>query len=153
MSHLQERVAYLKGLSEGMGVTEESKKGKLLLGIIDALEDFADEMQHMQAEQESLEEYVESIDEDLGDVEDDLYELDEDEEIDYVEVECPTCDRKFYVEDEILYDDNSENDAIACPNCDELLDVDDLEIEYEETGHVCDCNDHVDTCTVFEEED
>ena len=38
MSKMSEKVAYLKGLAEGMGVTGESREDKLMLAVIDALE-------------------------------------------------------------------------------------------------------------------
>lgn len=78
MDYLYERVAYLKGLAEGLGIEEESKEGKLLLHIIDTLEDFAHAMDEITEEQEELEEYVGYIDEDLMDVEDELYGFDDD---------------------------------------------------------------------------
>ena len=34
---LKEKVAYLKGLAEGLGLESESKEGKLLLCVIDTL--------------------------------------------------------------------------------------------------------------------
>ena len=40
---MAEKVAYLKGLAEGMGVSGDSDQGKLMLAVIDALEAFAQE--------------------------------------------------------------------------------------------------------------
>lgn len=77
MDYLYQKVAYLRGLAEGLGVEEESKEGKLLLHIIDTLDDFAEAIEEILEEQEELEEYVSYIDEDLNDVEDDLYGFDE----------------------------------------------------------------------------
>jgi len=110
MDYLYQKVAYLKGLAEGMEIEEESKEGKLLIHIIDALEEFAHVITDMIENYEDLEEYVEYIDEDLSDVEDEIYGYDEfDDEYDYypfdnfdeedlesVEFDCDCC------EDEIL---------------------------------------------------
>ena len=41
MEFLYEKVAYLKGLSDGLDIEESTKEGKLLISIIDVLEDFA----------------------------------------------------------------------------------------------------------------
>ena len=41
MSKMSEKVAYLKGLAEGLGVSGESREDKLMLAVIDALEAFA----------------------------------------------------------------------------------------------------------------
>ena len=40
MSKMSEKVAYLKGLAEGLGVSGESREDKLMLAVIDALEAF-----------------------------------------------------------------------------------------------------------------
>ena len=71
MEYLYQKVSYLKGLA-GVGIEEESKEGKLLLHIIDALEDFADVIDEVIEDYRDLEEYVEYIDEDLTDIEDEL---------------------------------------------------------------------------------
>lgn len=78
MNYLYEKVAYLRGLAEGLGIGEESKEGKLLLHVIDTLDDFADAIEDVVEEQEYLGEYVSYIDEDLDDVEEDLYGFDDD---------------------------------------------------------------------------
>ena len=36
-----EKVAYLKGLAEGLGIQEDSKEGKLLKTVMDVLADLA----------------------------------------------------------------------------------------------------------------
>ena len=41
MSKMGEKVAYLKGLAEGLGVNAETEQGKLMLAMIDTLEAFA----------------------------------------------------------------------------------------------------------------
>ena len=88
MDYLYERLAYLKGLAEGLNIEEESKEGKLLTHIIDVLEDFADMIDELYENQQDIEEYVDTMDEDLADVEDDLYgELDEYEDDEFVEYE------------------------------------------------------------------
>ena len=52
---ITEKVAYLKGLAEGMELDTEKKEGKLLAAIIDVLDDIALEIADMKADQaESL---------------------------------------------------------------------------------------------------
>lgn len=72
MNHLFERIAYLKGLSEGLNINNTTKEGKLITEIIGTLEEFADVIDNIAEEQDELTEYVESIDEDLMELEDDL---------------------------------------------------------------------------------
>ena len=38
---ITEKVAYLKGLADGLGLDAESKEGKVLLAMIDVLDDIA----------------------------------------------------------------------------------------------------------------
>ena len=87
MDYLIQKVSYLRGLADGLGIDESSKEGKLLLHIVDTLEEFADVLDETIENQEDLEEYVTFIDEDLADVEDDIYgEDDEDDDC------CCHCD-------------------------------------------------------------
>ena len=51
---ITEKVAYLKGLAEGMELDTEKKEGKLLSAIIDVLDDIALELEDMKDEQAEL---------------------------------------------------------------------------------------------------
>lgn len=44
MTSLKERVAYLQGLTQGLNVNSQSSEGKLLLNIIEVLDDVAEEI-------------------------------------------------------------------------------------------------------------
>jgi len=113
------------------------KEGKLLLQIVDVLEDFADTLSAMDQDQEELAEYIDYMDEDLADLEDEVFgESDEDEfeddeefddfeddDIDYIEIECPNCHEIIYLDEELLTDSNQTE----CPSCHKPL--------------VCDCDD------------
>lgn len=130
MNYLYEKVAYLKGLAEGMELKEDKKEAKLLLHIIDALEDFADAIAEVSEAQEDLDEYVEALDEDLAEVEDEVFaELDDEDyyddededyedDFDYVEVECPHCQETVLLDDELLNDDETD---VLCPSCHEVI--------------------------------
>lgn len=119
MEYLYEKVAYLRGLAEGLAIEESGREGKLLLHIVDALEDFADAINDLSEEKEELEEYVEVIDEDLADVEEELFGEDDDEDyedyddIDYVEYVCPHCNETIYLDKDLL----DEDGETECPNC------------------------------------
>ncbi|AKL95289.1 transcriptional regulator AraC family [Clostridium aceticum] len=138
MNHLFEKVAYLKGLAEGLNIEESSKDGKIILGIIDALDDFAEAIVMMNEDQEDLTEYVEALDEDLAEVEEELFEEDdeddEDEDIDFMEIECPNCDEEIYVDEDLFYDEDPE---VVCPRCSEVIKID-VENECDHGG----CNHH-----------
>ncbi|HSQ88679.1 CD1247 N-terminal domain-containing protein [Romboutsia sp.] len=119
MKYLYEEVAYLKGLAEGLEISAESKEGKIIHKIVDVLESFADAIVELDEEQADLAEYVESIDEDLSDVEDDIYEDDDEEdELSFIEMECPNCADLVEVDEELLYDDEVD---VVCPNCQAII--------------------------------
>ncbi|MGL5347445.1 MAG: CD1247 N-terminal domain-containing protein [Peptostreptococcaceae bacterium] len=137
MKYLYEEVAYLKGLAEGLEISKETKEGKIIHKIVEALESFADAIVELDEEQAELAEYVESIDEDLSDIEDDIYEdgEDEDEDMDdlsFIEMECPNCGDLVEIDEELLYDDEID---VVCPNCDAII----LSAEDEDDCMCIDC--------------
>src|SRR5699024_8570163 len=96
-----EKVAYLKGMAEGLDIdTESSKEGKLISMMMDILQDVALELEDLQTEQNELGEEIDVISDDLNDVEeliygddedDEVYEDDDDEEEDCYAAVCPNC--------------------------------------------------------------
>ena len=143
---ITERIAYLKGLAEGMNLKKDTNEGKLFAAIIEALEDIALEVA-------DTTERVDMIDSDLADVEDYIDELEgvfdededgydpwadddedeEDEEGSVYEFECPNCHETVYFDDSIFDDD--EDFELECPACgaklDSLFELDDEEDEDE----------------------
>jgi len=128
---ITEKVAYLKGLAEGMDLDTEKKEGKLLSAIIDVLEDIALELSDLEDAQEELGEGLDAVSDDLEDVEDLLYgeddedgepeyELDDlDEDEDCYATTCPTCEETIYFDESVLKDGQ-----VICPNCGEKLEFD-----------------------------
>ena len=123
MSYLTEKMAYIRGLAEGLDIDATTKEGKLLLAIVDALSDTADEIYEMQDIQDEMQLQLDDVDEDLAELEDIFYE---DEDEDEFSVECPSCGDLIYLDAETL---EACEDSIACPSCNEKI-----EIEYD-----CDC--------------
>lgn len=77
---ISEKVAYLKGLADGLDLQEKpSKEGKLIAKIIDILEDVGFAVEDLEVEVEALTDEVESVAEDLSDVETMVFEDWEDE--------------------------------------------------------------------------
>lgn len=127
-----EKVAYLKGLAEGLGVDEGTKEGKLLNAIVDVLTDMATSVEDLEDYTAELTEQVDAIDEDLDLLESDYYEdYEEDDDCEpldeYYDVCCPNCDEEFSVDENTLLEG-----GVECPNCGEHLEFD---IEQ------CDCDD------------
>ena len=132
MMTITEKVAYLKGLADGMKLNTETDEGKLLAAIIDTLEDMALTVSDVEDTVAELSAQVDEIDDDLGAVEEDLYGdecdcCDDDEEDDTLyEVECPSCGDVICLDDGML-----EEGEIDCPNCGEKLEFD-IEVEDED---------------------
>ena len=137
---ITEKVAYLKGLAEGMELDTEKKEGKLLAAIIDVLDDIALEIADMKADQEELYDGLDAVSDDLEDVEDVIFGEDEDEdeedEEDFDEDDedcyattCPTCEETIYFDDSILSDGE-----VICPNCGEKLEFDLTSLDDEDSS-------------------
>lgn len=133
---ISEKVAYLKGLAEGLNLdTEKSKEGKLISVMIGILEELAMSVEDLEENALNLGEEIDVLSDDLADVEDVVFEDDEDDEDyddDWFEVECPSCGADIVVDDEALADGEVE-----CPSCGtryamELSDEDDDEDEEPE---------------------
>ena len=83
--NITEKIAYIKGLAEGLTLDENKPEVKVLNAIIDLLDDITYDVQDMQELYDELSEQVDEIDQDLADVENELYDEDYDEEDEYDE--------------------------------------------------------------------
>ncbi|MGN8967920.1 CD1247 N-terminal domain-containing protein [Intestinimonas sp. HCP28S3_D6] len=119
---ITEKVAYLKGLADGLAIDiEKSKEGKLISVIIDILEEMGMSIEDLEENTTALGEELDAVSDDLADVEEILYEDDEDEDDDecccgeddedFFEVECPNCHSQFAVSDDCDCDDE---DGCGC---------------------------------------
>ena len=132
--NILERVAYLKGLIKGLEIDESKKEGKVLLAMLEVIDDMALAITDIEESQAELQELVDIIDEDLGEVEEDLYDDDDDDDDcgcgccddELFEIECPSCGESIVIDEDMLDDGEME-----CPSCEELLefDIEDLEDE------------------------
>ena len=121
-----EKVAYMKGLAEGLGLDTKSKEGKLFSVMMDILDDVALELADIREEQEELEDGLDAVSDDLNDVESYLYDEDEDDDEDEDEDDdevyattCPNCEEEIFFDETIL-----EDGSVKCPNCGETLEFD-----------------------------
>ena len=137
---ITEKVAYLKGLAEGMELNTDKKEGKLLAAIIDVLEDIALELADIQDAQEELGDGLDAVSDDLEDVEDLLFGEDEDQDSEYelddlgededcYATTCPTCEETIYFDESVL-----EDGEVICPNCGEKLEFDLESLDEDEAG-------------------
>ena len=91
-----EKAAYLKGLTEGLGVEPESRDGKLWSALNDLLSDMAHEIEDLQAASMDYAEVIDDICEDLSYLEELTDDLDESGDFDDFEDAEDEADDKVY---------------------------------------------------------
>lgn len=131
---ITEKVAYIKGLAEGMKIDDSTNEGKLFTAIIDLLDDVALTVADVEDTLGEMGQQIDEIDDDLAAIEEEWYE-DEDELDDETiyEVECPTCHEIICIDEE-----QADEGSINCPSCGE-----ELEFDFDECDCGCDCgHDH-----------
>ena len=96
---VSEKVAYLKGLADGLGIKDSTNEGKLMLAVIDVLEAMADDIEAVDAHAKDLSDSISDISEDMEYLEDlCIGDMDDDDE-DYDEI------------------DDDDDDADVCTGC------------------------------------
>ena len=128
---ISEKIAYLKGLMEGMNVDTESNEGKLFAAVVDVLDEIALEVEDLTDEVMELGDGLDVISDDLSDVEDIVYDEwdddddddddddEDDEEEECYATTCPECEEEIFFDDTML-----EDGEIICPNCSAKLEFD-----------------------------
>ena len=109
---LTEKVAYLKGLMDGLSFDKNSSEGKIIAAMADVVDDLATTVTDMDEEMETLHDYIEEIDEDLGNVEEAVFDCDDDCDCgDVIEVDCPNCGET------VFFDESIDPEHLICPAC------------------------------------
>ena len=147
---ITENAAYLKGLAEGLKLDEGTNEGKLIVKMLDVIEEMAQRISVLESANDELYTYMEGMAEDLVNLENDFYEESDEEDYsdlnedyeeeedfvdeEYYEIECPTCGEK------ICFTEEFDLDNFLCPACGNKIDdielIDDCE-ECESKG-MCD---------------
>lgn len=125
--NITEKVSYIKGLAEGLNLDESGKEGKVLLAIIDALDDIAHQVDEIDMDLSDLADVVGEIDDTIADIEEDFYGDEDDDECDcgccddedLYEITCPKCNNSITVDFDVI-----AAGGILCPNCGEPLEFD-----------------------------
>lgn len=124
-----EKLAYLKGLVEGLALDETKKDTKVINNLINLLEDVVMSVTALEDDVAEIQQQLDEVDEDLGEIEKEFYSDDCDcdccsaaddaaEEI-YYEVTCPTCGNVIHLDDDMV-----ALGEIDCPSCGEKLEYD-----------------------------
>lgn len=139
MANMIGRVSYLRGLCDGLDLQPDTKESKVLLAMIDVLDEMAAQVASLEEAHQELDEYVESIDDDLSNMEESLfgdegpgmhshfhpadYGFGEEEEEDIVEFECPHCGYSI-ISNAYEFDLESEH---TCPRCGKSIVIEDID--------------------------
>ena len=145
---IAKRVTYLKGLTEGLGLGNDTKEEKIIRVMIEILEDIAAELEEVAEDITALDDDVSVLVEDMQELEDLFFEdeidasrdcplsavpfydspglnggpnkADEEKkpEPQFYVVQCPTCHEEITIDDDVL-----AQGAIDCPNCGERLEL------------------------------
>lgn len=144
MSYIREKFTYLKGMADGMGINEDTNEGKLLLGMLELLDEITYTLDELDEEVGELDEMVEFLDDDLNVLEDEVYgEIDDEDDYDYFDLDDdnylfdePFVDNEFYCPScgaFIELDEDDEELAVVCPECHQVIEIyADDELEYDE---------------------
>jgi len=146
---VKEKVAYLKGLAEGLDLGTKTKEDKLFNAIIDTLTAMADEIEELGDEAIEISEGLDAVSEDLADVEEFLFEdeFDTDDDFDLYDeecdeecscpycsgasfsytVECPACGAEIELDE-----DDLNLESVECPACGEVLEYDFDDVDDDE---------------------
>ena len=146
---IKEKVAYLRGLAEGVGLDSDVKAEKLISVIIDTLEEMAEDVDSLNQNSLDIGDELDAISDDLADFEEFLFGDEDDEYDDFdfddfddfeeedddgenscgcsfcggaslaYEVACPACGAEIELDESDLI-----LESIACPKCSEVLEFD-----------------------------
>ena len=128
MSYISEKVAYLDGLADGLGI-EDEKQGKLLRGSIDVLSAIAEELEEQDESLDDLSGCIDHLYDEIDQIDESLFSDDDEEdafdEDGFLEVVCPSCGETIYFDEEML----DAEEGLICPSCNEPVSI-----------NICDCD-------------
>ena len=99
---IKEKVAFLRGLAEGLGMDPDVKSEKMISVMLDTLADIADEIEELNENALDIGEELDAISDDLAEVEDFLFGDDYDDDDDY---------------DDFDFDDDDDENDNECGGC------------------------------------
>lgn len=135
MRTITDRVSYLRGLADGMGLDKEQKENKLILEMISVMDDMAQMITEVDEDVEEVSEFVDELSTDFADLEEILFG-DEDDE-DGCGCGCGhDHDDDDDEDDEFeVFGDFEEDDELAfdCPHCGQSVMIKAADIDFDES--------------------
>ena len=121
---ISEKVAYIQGLYDGLGLDgEKSGEARILAELLDVMKEVGQRLDGVDTILDSFDEELDALGDSVADLEDAVFD-DEDEEDefsfdsdgdldeDFFEIPCPTCGADLVVDDETL-----AAGVVDCPAC------------------------------------
>lgn len=147
---LTEKIAYIRGLADGLKLDESKDEVKVINAMMELLEDMAIAVADLEDFTDELSLQLDEVDEDLATLEDEVCEefygddcdccdccdddcdccdCDDDCDCDcvYYEVTCPKCEETICVDEDHLLEGE-----VMCPECGEILEFDFSELELDD---------------------
>ena len=138
---IEKKVAYLKGLAEGLALVENKPETKIINAMLDVLDELAMSVTDLEDAMDIFSEQLDAVDEDLDELEEYIFEDDFDDDCDcdcccddddeLYEIACPLCGEEILLDEEML-----DEEIIECPGCGEKLELD---IDFDDCECDCDC--------------
>ncbi len=140
MDNIMQKAAYLKGLADGLDLDTDKKEGKLIVALIDLVDEMAGKVSALEDATAEIEDELDEIAEELLEIETTIDECDcdcdceDEDDFDcdcdcyYYSVVCPTCNETIELDESLV-----GKGGIVCPSCGE-------ELEFELPAEAsCDC--------------
>ena len=120
---ITEKVAYIQGLYDGLGLDgEKSGEARILSELLDVMKEVGQQLEGMDTAMDQFDEELDALGDSVADLEDAVFD-DEDEQDefledldgmdeDFFEIPCPTCGEDLVVDDEAL-----AAGVVDCPAC------------------------------------
>ena len=144
--NVSEKIAYLKGLVEGLDIKAGSREDKLISAVVDVLDSISEELDGLNENAADRAEELDAVSDDLSVVEKEVFgddccddecccdddhccddECEDDEYPLFFEVTCPSCDNTITIDEDVL-----DLGKIQGPNGGEMLEFDLDSIEDED---------------------
>ena len=111
---ISEKVAYIRGLYDGLGLdSEKSGEARILSEVLDVLQQIGGQMDGADASMDRLCEELDDLRDSVADLESAVFDEDGgDADEDFFEIPCPTCGEDLVVDDEAL-----AAGVVDCPAC------------------------------------
>lgn len=132
---ISEKVAYLKGLAEGLGLdTEKSKEAKLISVMVGILEEIGISIEDLTENAVAIGDELDTLTEGMAEMEAIFYgeEMDEDGcgcgHSHEMYLPCPNCDHQITIDEDIM-----STGTVVCSQCDAKFNLDVQDVNEEET--------------------